>query len=54
MAKRIHPLTAGVAIAMCLSLPIQGAVIGPSAWQSPGSGGSQFLQLRKAQSWLTP
>lgn len=32
VAKRIHPLTAGLAIALFLSLPIQGAVIGPSAW----------------------
>ena len=31
VAKRIHPLTAGLAIALFLSLPIQGAVIGPSA-----------------------
>jgi hypothetical protein len=32
VAKRIRPLTAGLAIAIFLSLPIQGAVIGPSAW----------------------
>jgi hypothetical protein len=32
VAKRIHPLTAGLAIAIFLSVPIQGAVIGPSAW----------------------
>jgi hypothetical protein len=31
-AKRIHPLTAGLAIAIFLSLPIQGAVIGPGGW----------------------
>jgi hypothetical protein len=30
VAKRIHPLTAGLAIALFVSLPIQGAVIGPS------------------------
>jgi hypothetical protein len=33
VAKRIHPLTAGLAIAIFVSLPIQGAVIGPSAWR---------------------
>ncbi len=31
VAKRIHPLTAGLAIALFVALPIQGAVIGPSA-----------------------
>ena len=31
VAKRIHPLTAVLAIALFLSLPIEGAVIGPSA-----------------------
>lgn len=31
VAKRIHPLTAGLAIALFVSLPIQGALIGPSA-----------------------
>ncbi len=30
VAKRIHPLTAAVAIVLFLSLPIEGAVIGPS------------------------
>jgi hypothetical protein len=31
VAKRIHPLTAALAIVLFLSLPIEGAVIGPSA-----------------------
>jgi hypothetical protein len=31
VARRIHPLTAALAIALFLSLPIEGAVIGPSA-----------------------
>ncbi len=31
VAKRIHPLTAALAIALFLSLPLEGAVIGPSA-----------------------
>jgi len=30
--KRIHPLTAVLAIALFVALPIQGALIGPSAW----------------------
>ena len=32
VAKRIHPLTAALAIALFVCLPLQGAVIGPSAW----------------------
>ena len=31
VAKRIHPLTAVLAISLFMSLPIEGAVIGPSA-----------------------
>jgi hypothetical protein len=34
VARRIRPLTAGLAIVLFVSLPLQGAVIGPSAgWQ---------------------
>jgi hypothetical protein len=31
VAKRIHPLTAALAVALFFSLPLEGAVIGPSA-----------------------